>query len=467
MADDVSVGVFLQDLLRRWKVATAIAVAFTVGAALYARSLPNSYQGSTVIAFSPRTGSDGRPINIGADTVRVILPKYVAYVTARSTVRTVAGRINENPGKLVDSVDATITADSGNVTITATLPSARRAATAANALAAETLTFNQNDTVLEGVVVAPALPPAAPSGPPRMLIELAALAVGLLLGAAAALLLERGRPRVRTWRDVGLVTGYPVVGRVPPSRTLRGSPVEALADPAVGAAVRTLRTNLERLSRDRPVHVVVVTSSVAGEGKTTVAASLALTLARLEAEVLLIDADLRRPGLTKMFGLPPGNGLNAVLRSRLGIDAAVQVEPGSGLRVLPTEADVEAGDLLARRFAEVIREARTRFDVVVVDAPPLLGGDDARTLAALCDGVLMVVAADTLAAQVGEAASALDALGVRVLGAVANRARDPRGFAAYGAYGSYGAYGAAPTGPSPTGPTVAPPASSPERRSAS
>lgn len=441
MAEDVTIGVFVQDLLRRWKVAAAIAIAVVVGAAVYASSLPNTYEGSTVIAFAPRTGPDGAPINIGADTVRVILPKYVAYVTARSTVRKVAATIGESPGTLSAAVDATITADSGNVTITVTLPGPKRAATAANALAAETLDFNNSDTVLQGTIVAPALPPTVPSGPPRTLIEAAALVVGLLLGAAAALLLERGRPRVRTWRDVGLVTGYPVVGRVPPSRALRGSPIEALSDPAVGAAVRTLRTNLERLSRDRPVHVVVVTSSMEGEGKTTVAAALAVTLARLEAEVLLIDADLRRPGLTRLFDLKPRLGLNAVLRGRATLDQAVQTDMLGGLRVLCTEADPDAGDLLARGFAEVIRDARSRFDVVVVDAPPLLGGDDARTLAALCDGVLLVVAADTLAAQVGEAASALDALNVRVLGAVANRARDPRGFAAYGAYGTYGTYG--------------------------
>ena len=109
------------------------------------------------------------------------------------------------------------------------------------------------------------------------------------------------------------------------------------------------------------------------------------------------------------------------------------------LGVLPTSVDPDAGDLLARRFADVLMEARERFDVIVVDAPPLLGGDDARTLATLCDGVLMVVGSETLATSVSEAASALDALGVRVLGAVANRARDPKGFGAYGTYGLYGA----------------------------
>jgi succinoglycan biosynthesis transport protein ExoP len=263
--------------------------------------------------------------------------------------------------------------------------------------------------------------------------------VGVALGVAAAFALERGRPRVRTWQDAGLVTGYPVVGRVPPARALRGSPVEALSDPAVGAAIRTLRTNLERVSQERPVHTLVVTSSIAGEGKTTLAAALAAALARLDAEVLLVDADLRRPGLTRMFDLEGAPGLNRVLRGDVGLVECMHPGPVPRLQLLPTEADTEAGDLLARRFVDILREARARFDVVVVDVPPILGGDDARTLATVCDGVLFVVATDTAAPSVSEAATALDALGVRVLGVVANRARDPRGFGTYGSYGLYGA----------------------------
>lgn len=439
MADDVTIGVLLQDLLRRWKAAAAVAVAVVIGAAVYAQSLPDTYQGRTVLAFAPRTGPDGKPVDVGADTLRVVLPKYVAYVSARATVRRVAERIGEPPGELSDAVDATITEDSGNITITVTLPSARRAASAANALADETLAFNGTDPLLQGVTVAPSLPPGSPSGPPRTLILLAASVVGLMLGAAAAFVLERGRPRVRTWRDAGLVTGYPVVGRVPPARSLRTSPVDALADPAVGAAVRTLRTNLERVSRERPVHALIITSSMPGEGKTTVAATLAVALANLEASVLLIDADLRRPGMSRVFELEPETGLNRILRGEATLADCLRPGPVPGLQLLPTQADIEAGDLLARRFSDVLREARARFDVIVVDAPPLLGGDDARTVATLCDGVLMVVAADTAAVSVSEAAGALDALGVRVLGVVANRARDPKGMGTYGSYGMYGA----------------------------
>lgn len=413
-------------------MAAAVTLAMFVGGILYAQSLPNEYTTSAVVAFSPK--ADG---NAGADTVRVVLPKYVAYATARATTNRVAGTIGERPGALADAVDASVAADSGNLTIDVTMPAARRAATAANALAADVVSFASSDDLLDAVIVAEALPSLAPSGPPRRLLQLATLFVGLLVGAAAAFLLERGRPRVRTWREVGVVTGYPVVGRVLPSRSFRDSPVEALSDPAVGAAVRTLRTNLERASRDKPVHVLGITSSAPGEGKTTIASVLSVTLARLDADVLLLDADLRRPGVIRTFKVTPTPGLAEVLRGEISLEDAVRPGPVPRLSILPTRPDPDAGDLLARNLGDVLRHARERYDVLVVDAPPILVGDDARTIATLCDGVLFVVATDSLAHSVAEAASALDSLGVRVLGAVANRARDPRRLGVY-AYGGYG-----------------------------
>lgn len=434
MPEDVTPSAVLQVLRRRWKEAAVVALAVVCGTAVYAQSLADEYEGRTVVAFSPRPG-----LNVGADAVRVVLPKYVAYATARATVNRVARSLGEDSGELSDAVDAAVAADSGNLTVKVTLPSARRASEAANAVAADVLRFAANDELLRAVIVAPALPSGSPSGPPRKLLLVAALALGTLLGLAVAFLLERGRPRVRTWRDVGLVTGYPVVGRIPPARQLKSSTVDALEEPTVGAAVRTLRTNLERISREHPVHVLVVTSSVSGEGKTTLAAALAITLSRLEADVLLIDADLRRPGVARLFNLAQKPGLSELLRGDVPFEEALRDGPTPAIHVLPTAADPDAGDLLARHFSDVLRQARERFDVLVVDAPPLLGGDDARTLATLCDGALFVVGADTAAHSVSEAANALDALGVRVLGAVANRMRDPRGLGTYGAYGTYGA----------------------------
>jgi Mrp family chromosome partitioning ATPase len=101
------------------------------------------------------------------------------------------------------------------------------------------------------------------------------------------------------------------------------------------------------------------------------------------------------------------------------------------LAVLPTATDPDAGDLLARRFDEVLVRARDSFDVIVVDSPELLGTDDAATLATVADGVLMVVADGTMAAPVSETVLALHGLRVRVWGVVANRVRESGGTVSY------------------------------------
>jgi hypothetical protein len=128
-----------------------------------------------------------------------------------------------------------------------------------------------------------------------MLLLAAALVVGLLLAVGIAVLLERGRPRLRSWRDMTALTGYPVLGRIPSSRALRSKPNMAFSDPAIGASFRTLRANLEPMLRERGVKLLVVTSPAATDGKTTVAALLAESFSRLGARTLLVDADLRRP----------------------------------------------------------------------------------------------------------------------------------------------------------------------------
>lgn len=439
LADQTSLPILLKDLRRRWFVATAVTAAVFAGGVAYAESLPNQYGSTAVVSFAPKPDT-----NAGADTVRLVMPKYLAYARARPTVNAVAERIGEQSSVLARAVDAAVAPDSGNLAITVELPTASRAAEAANALTQEVLDFAGVDELLDAVPVAAALPSGTPSGPPRRLFELAALLVGLLAGATVALLLERGRPRLRTWRDIAVVTGYAVVGRIPASRRMRDSSLDATADPALGAALRTLRTNLERMSRERPTQVLAVTSSLPSEGKTTIAGALAVTLTRLDARVLLLDADLRRPGMHRLFRIDQAPGLHNVLLGTAELGEAARQGPIDRLSLLPTNADPNAGDLLARNLAGVLRQARVDYDVVIVDCPPVLVGDDARTIATLCDGVLFVVAVDSLANVVAEAVGVLDSLDVNVLGSVANRTRDSKGLGSYGSYGSYGAVEAAP-----------------------
>jgi capsular exopolysaccharide synthesis family protein len=316
--------------------------------------------------------------------------------------------------------------DTGNLVIKVRLESPELAAQAANQISERVVRFSATDSLLRGERVSVALPPTSPSSPPRRLLEAAALVIGLILGIAVSLLVERGRPRYRSSREVAAGTGYTLLGRVPPSRLLRASPREAFSDPAVSSAFRALRVSVQSLhGESQENRVLMVTSPHAGDGKTTVAAPLAEALARAGARVLLIDADLRHPQIGTLAGMNGDRGLAAVLHNACGIEAATRPGWIKGLSLLPTVADPDAGDLLAQRFGQVIDRARPLYDIVILDAPPILAIDDAQTMATAVDSVILVVRKDVSVASVNDAILMVEGLRVELLGIVTNRFKEP------------------------------------------
>jgi polysaccharide biosynthesis transport protein len=417
MTDEGGLPELLDALRWRWKVVLAIALPLFAGTTLYVESLPSQYTGEAIVTVAPRVDNPA----ISPTQVTVGAPKYVAYATAPATVRRLAQELGEDAREMEESVEATLAADTGDITVAVTLTSPERAVEAANRFAEDLVAFSGDDPLLEASIVAPASIPSEPSGPPRRLLEASSLVLGLMLGFAIAFMIERSRPRVRTWRDIAVLSGYPVVGRLPSSRAVRGGQAAALTDPIVGAAVRTLRTNLEREIGHAPRGVVAVTSSIPGEGKSASASVFATALARLDVRVLLIDADLHRAGLSRSFQPDRTGGLAGLLRGYGTLQEKLQPGWTPNLMVLPTATDPDGGELLARHFQQVLDQVRHHFDVIVVDAPPILGGDDAATIATVSDGVLFVVSIGSMAGPVSEAVLALRTLRANVWGVVANR----------------------------------------------
>jgi tyrosine-protein kinase len=408
----------LLDALRwRWKSTLLIALLFTAGATIYVESLPSRYGGRAVIAIGQRAGAD-------SSVVRVVGPKYPAYVTAPATVQRVAPRIGEKESTIQGAIDSNIATDTGNMKIVCRLPDPQRAADCANAFSDSALAFSTRDRILTAQLVARALPPTSAAAPPRRLLELASLFIGSLLGIVASLLLERGRPRLRSWRDLARVSGYPVVGRIPPSRALKQGPTAAFSDVRTASAFRILRANLEPQLREGQIDTIVVTSPAPADGKTTVTTLLGEALGRLGMRVLLVDGDLRRPGFARFAGVSPHPGLAEVLRGDISVTEAAQAAWAENVWILPTAHDPEAGDLLARRLTDVLDEAREHFDLVVIDTPPLLSTDDARSIATLAKGILLVVTRGTLARSVNESVLAIEALQAPLMGIVANRFKE-------------------------------------------
>jgi capsular exopolysaccharide synthesis family protein len=207
-------------------------------------------------------------------------------------------------------------------------------------------------------------------------------------------------------------------------------------------SVRTLRNSILLASFERRYRSLLVTSAAPGEGKTTTAANLAAAHAQQCQRTLLIDGDLRRPSVHRNFGLPSTVGLSNVLLGEIGWrDAVLAVGGIPGLDVLPAgPPSRRASDLVGRGLAEVLEAAAGEYDLVVLDAPPLLGFAEPLEMATSVDGVIVVArAGQTSRKAVATVLATLNRLRARVVGLVLNEVHRELSdsYYYYGYYRSY------------------------------
>lgn len=245
------------------------------------------------------------------------------------------------------------------------------------------------------------------------------LAIGLLLGVGTALIRDRSSDRIRGRDDFERVSGTTVLATVPRQRGRRRSgrrhgtdarPVLLSAPGSPTAeSFRYLRSRLQPLLRGPAT--ILVTSAGDGEGRTTTAANLAIAIAQAGARVVLVDGDLRNPGLHTAFGLDDVVGLADVLSGEVSPSRALRETSVAGLRVMTAGPGAgAAGDLLAgNRLRRVLDTLRANCDVVVLDSGPVLSVSDTITLAAMSDHVLLV--GDHRRTTRGYVARALEELG--------------------------------------------------------
>lgn len=244
--------------------------------------------------------------------------------------------------------------------------------------------------------------PTAPASPTPRRDGLIALLVGLSLGLLAAFSRDYYDDTLRTKDDLDQLTGgLPVLSLVPKvggRRDKEGIRLEALTNPRSGPAeaYRTLRTALEFAAIEHKVGIIHITSSLPGEGKTTTAANLAVSLASADQTVVLVDCDLRRPQIHSFFDLSNDVGLTDVLRGDIMVQDALQACPGApNLHVLTSGAiPPNPSELLSSGATRKLLETLDRFaDHVVIDSPPLLPVADASILASYADSTILVVSA--------------------------------------------------------------------------
>ncbi|MGY1914938.1 polysaccharide biosynthesis tyrosine autokinase [Blastococcus sp. SYSU DS0973] len=252
-------------------------------------------------------------------------------------------------------------------------------------------------------------------------------ALGLVLGLALALLRGRLDRSVRTDEEIRAAAGTEVLGRVAADRSLAKHHVAyGAGDHSPAAeAFRALRLKLQHGDPTVPPRVVVVTASNSGEGTSTVAVNLSVSLARSGSRVMLVDANLRRPRVARYLGLTEdGAGLTDVLADTADLHQATQRWTDSRLSVLDAgplsvDSDEILGSPQMRRLLSQLREA---YDFVIIDAPPLLPVVDAAALSVLADGCVLVAEfASTKREHLVEAASAVTRVRADLLGVVLNR----------------------------------------------
>ena len=294
-------------------------------------------------------------------------------------------------------------------------------------------------------LVTPAAVPTSPVAPQPVRTAILALALGLLLGLGLAFLREFLDDSIKTKDDFERVAGgLPVLGLIPVVSAWRGKEGPYLVsqkDPTSPAAeaYRTLRTAVHFLGLDQPMRTLQVTSPNPQEGKTTTLTNLAVALARSGSTVAVVCCDLRRPRVHEFFGLRNDVGFTSVLLGKVGLAGAMQEVPDQPRLSLLASGPLPPNPselLSSRRTVEVFGSLQAEYDIVLIDAPPVLPVTDALVLSGRVDATLLVaVAGATTRKEVARAVELLRQVDAPLVGGVLNGV-DTQGSYGY-AYQSY------------------------------
>jgi polysaccharide biosynthesis transport protein len=318
------------------------------------------------------------------------------------------------------------------------------------------LTQRLNETALQqdlqqpdARVISTAPVPQVAAFPNKRLLVSAAFVLATLLGVALALILEHLDQGFRSAEQVTRLAGVPSLGLIPAlgglvNRLRRGRPADTILDRPrsnYAEAVSSTVASLFLAANDRRPKLVLVTSTLPGEGKTTLTASLARAAAQSGLRVLLVDADLRRPALNRVLGLPVQPGLTDVLTDRAAFVDAVQKDPRSTVAFLPAGNQVQnpLHLLASERTRQFLHGLGKHYDLILIDSSPVMAVSDPRILSRYVDQTVFVVRwARTPREQALNALAQIVEAGGRVAGVVLSMV-DVRRHAQYG-FGDSGQY---------------------------
>jgi len=445
---------FLRLLRSRWITVAVTLVVAILGASVVTMLTTPLYQSSTRLFVSTTAGSTISDIYQGNRFSQERVASYSELLTGATLAQRTIDKLSldMDADTLRGKVTATAKLDTVLITVNVVDESPVRARDIANTLSDEFVAMvRELETPENGaspdsrVVVEQRASVSATPVVPKTKRNLAiGVLLGLVSGIAIAVLRDLLDNTVKDGGTVQDITGTSIVGSVPLDKERRKEPAITFDgdNSEIAEAFRKLRTNLQFIEVDNPPRVIVVTSSMPSEGKTTTAINISLALAEADHKVVLVDGDMRRPMLDKYLNLVGAVGLSTVLSGGASLEDALQTTRFSGLTALTSGAvPPNPSELLGSMAAQrVLGELRQQFDYVIVDSTPLLAVTDAAVLAAGADGALVVARyGQTRRDHLSHAAKTLNGVSAHLLGAVLTMVPSKKR-SAYGyAYGYYGA----------------------------
>ncbi|WP_372468620.1 polysaccharide biosynthesis tyrosine autokinase [Microbacterium maritypicum] len=427
-------------------IVASVLIGLSTGA-LVAMLTPPRYQASTEVMVAVQVADTATPAerSLATGYAKQAVETYRSLITSSLVLDPVVEDLGLSAAPTGISASAPL--NSAIITITVDNRNPGQAARIANAVAdsfatvvTDTLESREQAAAfsIRIVTLEPAQVPTNPVAPNLSLSLIIGSLLGLAVGVGVALLRATLDRRVRVAADVEAAVPVPVLGQIPLDPDTREHPLAMSTAPhgLRAEAYRSLRTNV-RFFFSGNQGVFVVTSSGPGEGKSTTAANLALAFADAGQRVALLDGDLRLPRVAEYFGIEGGIGLSDVLAGRVQLNDVIQRWGRSALFVLPAgTVPPNPAELLGSSAMESLIETLTEaFDVVIIDAPPLLLVTDAAVIARVTTGALLIAAAGSSQAnRLTDAAKSIESVGARVLGTVLTKA--PVSAAASTAYGT-------------------------------
>lgn len=309
----------------------------------------------------------------------------------------------------------------------------------------------ENQNVGNARIISEALVPEIPISPKKPLNLALGGFLGILLGAGTALLLESMNQYLKNIEEANRLLGFPLLGTIPQyGENRRKNPVEGLLEvplldqpySPVSTSLEMLNTNLGFTISDKELQVILLTSSTSGEGKSFVAANLAVAASHVGKRVLLIDCDMRRPRQHRIWEIPNLLGMSNILAGQNEVKPTIHTV-FSNVDMLPAgKIPPNPVTLLdSQRMADLIEKARQDYDFVVIDAPPLTAVTDPLIISKFADGILLVVRPGLVEySALKSAKSLLNQSKTPVLGMAVNGVSEESSYGGYYYYRGYRGY---------------------------